>query len=87
MKKSNQVTVELKRLDWYKNAKVSYIFTAEKIKVINNVKFNSIEIPLYNPNYEELIKDIKTVFTDGIILQKGTNCLIFDKDKVSVQVI
>lgn len=87
MKKSTQVTVELKRIDWYKNSKVSYTFTAEKVKVINNVKFNSIEIPLYNTNYEEIIKELKIVFTDGVLLQKGTNCLIFDKDKVSVKEI
>lgn len=84
---SRDKSVEFKRIDYYKNSRVTYVITCQFCKLINNYQFTSIEFHPETPNLNSIINDLKAVFSDAVILQKSNNCIIFDANKVQARFI
>lgn len=79
-------TIEITRIDFWKNAKVSYIFSVGESRIINNYEYNSVELPISEINLS-IISDIKHIFADTIIAELSDCCIVFDKDKTTVRYI
>lgn len=78
-------TVEIVKIDFNKNTKISYTISCEGLRVINNYKFNSLEIPTYVPIYAELVNEIKHIFSKEIKFIQGNSCIIFDNESIYVR--
>lgn len=77
-------TAEIRRLDWERNVRVSYVVSARGLKVINNYKFSSIEFAEDTKDLCTIISDIKLIYKD-YILKEYKNCLVFDRNLISVR--